>query len=251
MKNLLIVILIFPFLLSAQSQEYAVFESINIAPQTHKVKEFEAKLAAHNKKYHAQAPYSARVYSIVSGPNMGSYIWNMGPIPWSAMGARPSEGGHNDDWTDNVVSTLSEDAYGRYWKQEQELSHFPGDFTLSKLMIWYIDVERFAMPQMIELMKKVREVYAAKLPQETYGVYSNELSSTRDGKDLAIVWFFGDYAWMGEDLEFSKHYNEVHGAGSFEAFLKDFGANSKGVESELWEFRPDLSGIDGKVVVPQ
>ena len=99
----------------------------------------------------------------------------------------------------------------------------PSEFKLDKLLVWYMDVKRFQTDKMKALMEKIRDVYAAKLPNEIYGVYTNELASTSDGKDMAIVWFFGESSWMGKDLEFAKHFDAHYGDGSFEKFLKDFG----------------------------
>jgi hypothetical protein len=41
----------------------------------------------------------------------------------------------------------------------------------------------------------------------------------------------------------------MYGAGSWDKFLEDWFASTEGGETELWIFRPDLSGINGEVKV--
>ncbi|KKM90568.1 hypothetical protein LCGC14_1237380 [marine sediment metagenome] len=40
------------------------------------------------------------------------------------------------------------------------------------------------------LVEKIGKVYVKKFPDETYGVYSNELGSAKEGRDLAVISFF-------------------------------------------------------------
>ncbi|MGB5269512.1 MAG: hypothetical protein WBN52_03330, partial [Eudoraea sp.] len=86
MRKFLYLMLLFPFLVISQgAQEYMVMENVMLTAIPTKTAEFEAGLAAHNKKYHAEGAHGARVYWISNGKNAGKYIWAMGPLPWSAM----------------------------------------------------------------------------------------------------------------------------------------------------------------------
>ncbi|MGB5371617.1 MAG: hypothetical protein WBN18_14415, partial [Flavobacteriaceae bacterium] len=67
MKKLLHTLLLFPFLVASQATTpYAVIENGMITAQPDKIAQFEAGMAAHNKKYHAEGMYGARVYGISS-----------------------------------------------------------------------------------------------------------------------------------------------------------------------------------------
>ncbi len=51
----------------AQSAEpYSMWEDIMLTPDNTKLKILQTNMAAHNKKYHKEAPYTAQVYNIAS-----------------------------------------------------------------------------------------------------------------------------------------------------------------------------------------
>jgi len=244
--------LLVPLMALAQSEnEYVIFETANLTPNPTQIAQFEKGLAAHNKKFHGDGPYGARIYWISSGPNTGSYNWTMGPLPWSALDGRPGEEeGHDADWNSNVLAYVAPGSGATsYWKHEADVSRFSKDFTIKNMLVDYYDITRGKGKEAMALVEKIGKVYAEKFPDETYGIYTNQLSSTKEGRDLVVISFFDKSAWMGEDNEFAAKYDEVHGEGGFEQFLQDWYAVTEGGESELWLFRPDLSGIDGEVTV--
>jgi len=252
-KNLFSLMLLIPLLSISQSKsEYAIIENGLITAHPEKVKQFETNVAAHNKKYHAEGIYGARVYSISNGKNVGKYIWAMGPLPWSALDNRPAKEGHDEDWRDNVVPNMTAEGDQTYWKFNAGLSNFPKDFTIKNLLVDVYDLKRFQGEKMQVLMKKIQKVMVEKFTEDTYGIYTNELSSMTDGKDMAFVSFFNKMGWLGEDGQFSKKYDEVHGAGSFATFLKEWGEISHGkYSSEIWVYRADLSGLGGDIKAAQ
>lgn len=243
--------LLLPLLaLSQNSTEYGVFENSLLTPNAAQVTQFEAGLAAHNKKYHGEGAYAAQVYWISSGPNAGSYIWSMGPTTWSAMDSRPAQAdGHDADWNKNVLAYMQPEGSTTYWKSNNELSRFAKNFTQKNLLVDYYDIKRGKMKDAMALVEKIGKVYAQKLPNETYGIYTNELSSTKEGRDLAVVSFFDKMGWIGENNGMDKKFDEVHGNGGWDKFLKDWYDVTEGSESELWIFRADLSGTSGEVNV--
>lgn len=248
MKNVFYLLLLIPLLVISQnSQEYTVFENGMITANPTKIKEFETGIAAHNKKYHAEGIYGARVYWISNGVNVGKYIWAMGPLPWSAFDKRPALEGHDDDWNTNVLPYTMAEGDQTYWRFHPKLSGFNKDFNLKNLKLFMIDIKPFQDGKMMKLMEKVQKVMATKHPEAIYGMYTNEMPSTKDGRDFAFVDFFDNSAWMGKEDTFPKDYDEVHGTGSFMTFLKELGEVTQGVQSELWIFREDLSGLSGKV----
>lgn len=248
MKTIFYGLLLMPLMLISQnSAEYMIVENALIVPNVTKAAELDAGLAAHNKKFHKEGAYAAHIFYISNGPNTGGYIWSMGPLPWSAMDDRPELEGHDEDWNKNVLPYMMPQGEQHYWKFNPELSNFPVDFKMNKLLVDYYDVKAFQMDKAMALIKKIQKVMLDKFPNETYGIYTNELPSTKEGKDLAFVSFFQKSGWMGDDWKFADKYNEVHGAGSFATFLKDWEAVTEGKQSELWTFKPALSGNSGEV----
>ncbi len=251
MKKLFYTLLLLPFLLlSQENQESLVLQNVMLTVLPGHTQAFEKGLAAHNKKYHAEGPYQALVYSIGSGVNAGKYMWNMGPLPWSAMDGRPTdENGHDADWDTNVVPHLTGEVDVNYWKFETSLSNFSKNFTLNKVLVDVYDLKRFSGEKMEELMKRVHKTMTEKFPDEIFGMYTNEFSSMTNTKDLAFVSFFEKSAWLGQDSTFAQKYSEVHGEGSFATFLKEWGEITHGkYSSEIWAFRKDLSGNTGEII---
>lgn len=246
--------LLLPFLaISQNSTGYGVFENALLTPNPTQIIQFEKGIAAHNKKYHTAGPYGGRVYWISNGPNTGSYMWVMGPFPWSSLDNRPAQkDGHDADWNTNVAQYATANSGSQsYWRGHSELSRFPKDFTIKNMAVDTWDIKRGKNEEAMKLVEKVIKVYSEKLPDDIFGVYTNEFPSTKEGKDLSVISFFDKSAWLGEDHGMSKNYEEVYGAGSWTQFLKDWMDVTNGGETEIWIFRPDLSGISGDVKVAE
>jgi hypothetical protein len=252
MRKIIFTMLLLPFLAISQNDtEFGVFENALLTPNPTQISQFEKGITVHNKKYHGEGPYGVRVYWISNGQNTGSYVWSMGPFPWSSLDNRPAEKeGHDTDWNNNVAPYMTADSGTQsYWRGHNELSRFPKDFNIKNMAVDYYDIIRGKTKDAMKLVEKINKVYAEKSPDDTFGIYTNEFGSTKEGRDLAIISFFDKSAWLGEDHSIVKKYDEMYGAGSWDTFLKDWFAATNGGESELWIFRPDLSGINGDVKV--
>ncbi len=248
MKKLFYILLLLPILGMAQTNEDLVIENVMLTVHPEKIVEFEAGIAAHNKKFHADGPYGARVYSVLNGKNAGKYMLIMGPLPWSAIDGRPSGQDHTDDNNNNVSKHIMPEVEVNYMKMHPELSNFSRDFEINKVSVFMIDVKRFKQQDFIEkVIKKVVKVYKEKMPDQLYGVYSNEMNNM-DGMDFGWVEFFDSSSWLGKEDKFMQNFEEVHGAGSFASFLADVEATTDGERTEIWALRKDLSGPDAKVV---
>lgn len=248
MKKVIYVLFLLPLVMIAQnSQEALVFENVILTVNPENITEFEAGIAVHNKKFHADGPYGARVYNINNGKNAGKYMLIMGPLPWSAMDGRPAGQDHTDDNNKNVNRYLESEVEVNYMKMHPELSNFSKDFEINKLSVFMLDVKRFKQREFLEkVIKKVVKVYKEKMPDQRYGVYSNEMNNM-DGMDLAWVDFFDSSSWLGREDKFPQYFEEVHGAGSFAKFMADVEATTDGDSTEIWILRKDLSGSSAKV----
>ena len=249
MKKLLYTLVLLPLLaLSQNTQESLVIENVMLTVNSENIAEFEAGIAAHNKKFHTEGPYGARVYNILNGKNAGKYMLIMGPLSWSAMDGRPSSQEHTDDNTKNISKYLTPDVEVNYMKMHPELSNFSKDFEINKVSVFMIDVKRFKERDFMEkVLSKVAKVYKEKMPDQLYGVYSNEMNNM-DGMDFGWVEFFDSSSWLGKEDKFVQYFEEVHGAGSFAGFLADLEATTDGESTEIWTLRKDLSGSDAKIL---
>jgi len=248
MKRVLYILVLLPLLVVSQAaQEGLVLENVMLTVNPEKIMEFEAGIAAHNKKFHSDGPYGARVYSILNGKNASKYMLIMGPLPWSAMDGRPSSKEHTDDNNKNINQYLESEVDVNYMKMHPDLSNFSKDFEINKVSVFMIDIKRFKQMDFMEkVVKKVVKVYKEKMPDQIYGVYTNEIN-TMDGLDFGWVDFFDSSSWLGKEDKFMQYFEEVHGAGSFVKFLGDVEATTDGDRKEIWTLRKDLSGSSAVV----
>lgn len=250
MKKVLITLLLLPFLMTAQeTQQEPIFMNVIMTPHSAHITEFEAGVAAHNKKFHANGANGVRVYWISSGKNSGKYVWSMGPTNWAAFdgGNNPDEA-HTADWNTNIAPFAEAVMETTYWKGDAAHSNFTKDFNMKNLALFTLDVKRFKQQQFGQVMDKVTKVFKEKDGEEQWGVYWNQMPNN-DGQDMVWVNFFDSMTWMGRDDKFPQWYEEVHGEGSFMDFLKEFEESTNGDASEIWVFREDLSGLSGAVQV--
>lgn len=247
MKKLLYTLILLPLLMVSQTNESLVIENVMLTVNPEKIAEFETGIAAHNKKFHAEGPYGARVYNVLNGKNAGKYMLIMGPLPWSAMDGRPSSQEHTDDNNKNINKYLTSEVEVNYMKMHPDLSNFSKDFEIKKVSVFMLDVKRFKQQDFIEkVLKKVSKVYKEKMPDQLFGVYSNEMNNM-DGMDFAWVDFFENSSWLGRENKLPQYFEEVHGAGSFTKFMADVEATTDGDRTEIWVLRNDLSGPNAKV----
>lgn len=249
MRKLIFTLLLMPFMaVSQNTTEYPIIENGMITANPTKIKEFEKGVAAHNKMYHADGAYGARVYWISNGTNVGKYMCVMGPLTWSSMDARPAKEGHDEDWNNNVIPYTMAEGDQTYWKFHPALSNFPKDFNLKYLRVMMLDMIPFKEQQFMEQLDKVSAVMRSKYPTEPYGMYTNEMPSEKEGRDFAYVDFFDKMGFLGREDTFPKEFETTHGEDSWESFINVMAETTKGMQTELWTFRADLSGLSGKVI---
>lgn len=250
-KVVLSIVLCLPLALLAQATPEMIFSQVMLTPKPDKIAEFEAGISAHNKKFHSEGLQGATVYWIANGKNSGKYIWNTGPMPWAALDTEhPDKANHEGDWNKNVAPFTNGNDEAFFFTADFANSNFSKDFTQKNLSVFMLDIKRFKNREFMELMKKVRKVYAEKMPERIYGVYHNAMPSNDDRafeRDLGWVEFFDSMGIFGEDDKFSQYYEEVYGANTFLDFVKAFENVTNGDMMEIWNFRADLSGTDGKV----
>ena len=242
--------LLIPLLVISQTNnEYSVIENGMMIANPKYTTEFEAGVASHNNIYHTDGMYGSHIYQINNGPNYGQYVWVMGPIPWSAFDERPQLEGHDEDWNANIEPYTIAGGVQIYWRFYPELSNFSNNFIIKNVRVEMFDIKRFQDDKVMKLVKKVHKVMKEKYPDESFGLYKNEFPSETDGRDLAFFSFYQDSGWLGKNNNFPVKFDEVHGKGSYDKFLMDWGKVTNGKQTELWSFREDLSGIDGEMKV--
>jgi len=123
---LLMVAIVFGTMFTANAQDdssYQMWESITLTPDNSKLKVLAENMRKHNQKYHKSGAHKATVFNITTGPNAGKIVWEMGPLTFADLDTRPSVGGHDEDWRDNVDPYIKKTNTVEYWKEDTKNSN--------------------------------------------------------------------------------------------------------------------------------
>ncbi|THD68000.1 hypothetical protein E7Z59_10155 [Robertkochia marina] len=254
MKHILAVLALAVGLCSYAQEEAptVVFDQIMLTPQPEKVVDFHKAVAEHNKQFHAEAPMQVAVYQVMTGPNTGKYIWNLGPCTWEQMDGRPMDAAHDNHWDNNVTPTITTESSATYWKYHPEYSSMNSDFSLNMLGITFWDLKRGMgnFEKVTGIIEKFVKLYRETWPEDQFAIYSNLMGSTGEGRDMAIVGFLDNYGDLAiEHPDLPEKYNAMYGEGSFETDMNLWLEIVQAESNEMWRFMPDLSSRPAAVEI--
>ena len=248
---LMMVAIVFGAILTVNAQDdsssYQMWESIMLTPDNTKLKVLGENMRKHNQKYHKEGPYKAAVYSISTGPNVGKLIWEMGPLTYSLLDARPSKGGHDEDWRDNVMPYIKKMHTVEYWKEDGKISNtgmLDGDNSKYPLLyIRYWEVNPNQGYQVNGLLKQISKTVKAQEGDNPWGVYDNEMrQGLKIGRHIATVSFMKNWAEMDKDGKFKETFLKVNGKNSWDPFVEGMGDAFSNSWDEIWAYDKAMSG---------
>jgi len=229
-----------------EASEYAMWESFYITPDNTKLKALGEAMSKHNKKYHKEGPHRAVVYNVVSGPNMGKMVWQMGPLTFTHLDSRPSAGGHDEDWRDNVMPNVKKLESGEYWKQDNDVSNTAmlqgDDITYPLLHIRFWEAADGFGYQIDHLMTQISNTVKAIDGENPWGLYDNQFRQGNHGRHLATVMFHKNWAEYDKKGTFKETFLKVNGEDSWDAFTKGMTSAFSNSWDEIWEYNAALSG---------
>ncbi|WP_411031001.1 hypothetical protein [Spongiimicrobium sp. 3-5] len=231
-----------------EAAESPMWESIILTPDNTKLKILGENMRKHNQKYHSEdGPYKANVFNIASGPNIGKLVWMMGPLKYAHLDSRPAEGGHDEDWRDNVMQYVKKIQNGEYWKGDVALSNtemLTGDASVYPILFvryWELNLEHaHGTPRLLKLISETIKGMEKEFP---WGVYYNEFrQGTKIGRHVATVGFSKKWAEYDVDLNFKKTFEKVHGEAAWDPFVRDMDMLLDDSWDEVWTYNKELSG---------
>ena len=223
----------------AQSQN-VIYETLYLTPKTESLQEMGEKMKVHNEKYHATPPYNASVWRVVSGERSGDMLWIMGPFTFADLDSRPSDGGHDDDWSGKVLPLTHGMHDGYYWKLRPDEMYTPSEDYRGKIMrVRTFDIKPGKGDEFTHMMSLINKVYNEKKLGHSKAVFNNVVKD--QNRDVAIVWQYENYAYLDKDLEFGKLYEEVHGDNSWNRFMEAMREIVESASDELLEVIPEMS----------
>jgi hypothetical protein len=230
-----------------EDSSYQMWESITLTPDNSKLKVLAENMRKHNQTYHKSGAHKATVFNITTGPNAGKIVWEMGPLNFADLDTRPSVGGHDEDWRDNIMPYIKKMNTAEYWKEDAKLSNtsmLDGDNSKYPLLyIRYLEVARDHGYSVDNLLKQISETIKAMDGVNPWGVYDNQFRQGFDiGRHIATVSFMKNWAELDEDGNFKATFLKLHGANSWDAFQKGLADSYHNSWDEIWAYDKNMSG---------
>jgi hypothetical protein len=217
---------------NTENTQYAV-ENLLIMPKSGMEEKFEAAVQAHNKKFHPDGPYVARLRKIEYGPNAGWYVWIFGPTVYGSLDTRPTkENGHSLDWSTTIDPLVEEYGPVSFWNFNPGLSFGLDLQKKSKYQeVWAIDLKPKQYYRFKELVGKLKKAYESE-GKTAFLVFENNLHA-KNGPDVAITWSFDKFGDWQTDPGPKSTYEKLFGAGSWQSGMDEWMDMINGYDSEI------------------
>ncbi|TNJ44527.1 hypothetical protein KFZ70_00665 [Tamlana fucoidanivorans] len=230
----------------ADSKDYIMMESVLMTPDNSNLKVLGENMRKHNAKYHKDGPYKASVYTISTGPNTGKIVWMMGPLMYKHLDSRPEEGGHDEDWRDNVMPYIKKIHTAEYWRMDDKVSNMSMmDGDNSKYPIIYVrygeidEDHGYALDSFFEMVGKTVKAMDGENP---WGLYYNEFRQGNLGRHLASVSFLKNWAELDDERVFKKTFEETIGKNKWQKFMDMSDGVFSNSWDEIWTYSAHMSG---------
>jgi hypothetical protein len=248
--SVLMLVMVFTFSNSVnaqdESKDYNMWESMMFTPDYTKLKVLGENMRKHNETYHKEGPYKATVFNISTGPNSGKMIWQMGSMMMKHNDARPGDGGHDDDWRDNVMPYIKEIHTTEYWTQDDEKSILGAlvgtEMTHPIFYVRYFEVSDDHDFTMDAHFKQVSETIKSMKDANPWGLYYNAGRQGDLGRHVATVSFMENWAEMDKDRNFKAAHGKLYGEDAWEAFTETARKTFTNTWDEIWVYNKNLSG---------
>ena len=220
-------------------QTKTVVTSSRFFARNDKVSEFEKALANHAQKYHT-GDVKWRVWSIQSGPDANGYMVSEGPSSWDILDGRGDISvEHTTDFEKNVLPLTTGQGQSGYYDFQADLSTVQLTDYADKVVITHMTAKPGKINNVKDLITKFKKVWEA--GKESVAVYS--LASSGEPGYIYVTRLKNGLKELDANYRkpLPERYNEVYGAGSFDAWLKDYSDAVQSRWSELLIYKPELS----------
>jgi len=201
--------------------------------------EFEKAIANHAQKYHT-GDVKWRVWSIESGPDAGGYMVTEGPSSWDILDGRNDiSAEHTADWAKSVSPLTTGQSQSAYYEFQPDLGTVQLTDYADKIVINHMTAKPGKINAVKELVQKLKKVSEAN--KESVAVYSVVYSG--EPGYIIVTRLKSGLKELAADYNkpMADRYDAVYGAGSFDAWLKDYSDAVQSRWSELLIYKPELS----------
>ena len=235
-------------LLGAQTlaaQDYVQYETQYLNPLPGQSGDLEDALGQHNKRFHNEGAFAARVFAVVNGPRAGQLFWVMGPGTWTHWDARPADDAHDSDWADNVMAH-ARNGRVEYWRQLDMSTVVATDEVRPLQRHRFFSVENPGAWRRSQAMQE--EASAALGISNSRTFYAKQFRNDSAGRQFVLTTSFqgfGDLDAPGRTGGFAAVIDkmiELHGVNGYNEYRADREAAGITYMDEWVQLIPELSG---------
>ena len=227
-------------------QDYVQYETQYLVALPGQSEDLEEALGDHNRRFHNEGAFLARVRYVINGPRTGQYVWIMGPGTWTEWDARPADDAHDSDWANNVLAH-ARNGRVEYWRQMDGLSTTvdQGDDPRPLTRVRFFSVENEGLWRRTQA-QQVEAGRAAGPPTNSTTYYDRQFADP-DGRNFARVtshrsWSELDQGGGGGLAGFLQRMVDHLGPAGYEQYREDREAAGVTTLDEWQQLLPELSG---------
>ncbi len=220
----------------AFAQDYTMFLTIELDPIPGKAGALEKGVKAHNAKFHKDGSNKGYLWSILSGPRSGKYVWGQGPMTWGDMDTPLTEE-HGADWDKNVGANCKNVSNYSYFKRDDKRTYNPDNQITAKQFVAKVFTITGNREAILDALGEIAEVFRAKKYPQARRVYTSELN-LKSRQEVALIYPFKSFKMFetstGLPAGFTKTFEEINGFGSWQRLVVGpIQANSEGFFDEI------------------
>lgn len=237
MKRLFSVLVISLLIISGgMTQDYTMFMTIELDPAPGKALALEKGVKAHNDKFHKEGENKAYLWSVLSGPRSGKYVWGQGPMRWESMDEGLTEE-HAADWERNVATHCSHVGNFTYNLRDDERSYNPENQVTAPMVVAKVFTVTGNRGALLDAIGEIGKVFKAKGYSQARRVY-HSVFNLENNQEVFLIYPFESFKFFetstGLPRGFRRDFEEINGLGSWRRLVTDpIDANSNGYYDEI------------------
>jgi len=234
--------------LAEETKAYTQYDTFRFTVDNKSAKKFTDNMRNHIKKFHVKGELKTKIYNVTYGANSNDLIWVMGPVSYSELDSRPDNKKHDDDWADNINPYITSYNQSEIWRNMdglvinnlEEKADAPEKYITRYLTLnsdQEEDVINYLLKQVKDTLNKIGKV-------KYWAVMENQfIQGNLNGRHLMAISSMNSWAELDEDPDFAKHFEDLHGKGSFKAFVNNFKNVFKNQWQEVIVVNKEMSGM--------
>ena len=222
-----------------QAQEKSTLSTYRVSPKPGKDSALKKALADHVAKFHT-GNWKWRVFSVLSGPDEGSYQLNEGPNSWTTVeGRQDISEEHTRDYETNVMPLVEKSTPNAYLLLRREFSTDSVSNPFKKALLRHFYTKPGRGLRFMEALANWKKVW------EKLGMKVTVWSSFYSGEPQWVVASRLQKGFVDLEQPMAKllasTYDEIAGPGAYGRYLDDLGQNISRIDEEVIELLPELS----------